>query len=207
MNRATSRNVFGTLILAASLTACNATDDSVPTAPRDDSAPIGGTAPQPGGSGPLPTEPEPDAPAPEEPAPEPEPQEPAPELPQDPEPVPEPEPPQEPAPLPEEPPVDRSAMLTWDSPTMKVDGSCLSELAGYRIEYGLSPGVYTESVTIAAADLAATGTGETGTCGEIYRYTYTLEDLGVASWFFAVRAIDGEGSSSERSNEVIKTIY
>ena len=41
-----------------------------------------------------------------------------------------------------------SATLTWTAPTQNTDGSPLTDLAGYRIRYGTSPGNYSNTESI-----------------------------------------------------------
>lgn len=55
-------------------------------------------------------------------------------------------------------------------------------------------------------DKAITPTGKSSDCGPIYRYSFTLEDLPRASWYFAVQAVDQAGRLSGYSNEAVKTI-
>src|SRR5687767_6502029 len=43
-----------------------------------------------------------------------------------------------------------TAALAWVAPTQNADGSPLSDLAGYRILYGTTPGDYTKTVTISS---------------------------------------------------------
>jgi hypothetical protein len=76
------------------------------------------------------------------------------------------------------------------APQTNADGSTLNDLAGYRIYYGPSTGNYTESVTI--SDPLAT--------------KYTVENLSVGTYFFALRAYDKSNVESASSSEVSKTI-
>jgi hypothetical protein len=79
--------------------------------------------------------------------------------------------------------------LQWQAPTHNVDGSPLTDLAGYNIYWGV--------------DSRAYGT------------SHTIDDPAITSWdvdippgtyFFALTAFDAAGSESGYSNEVIKTI-
>ena len=80
--------------------------------------------------------------------------------------------------------------LTWTPPTTNVDGSPLTDLAGFKIYYGTSSSSYTQTINL--ADPAATG------------YTVTnLTDGG--TYFFAVTAYDTSGNESDYSNEASKT--
>ena len=80
-----------------------------------------------------------------------------------------------------------SATLSWDAPTTNTDGTELTDLAGYKVYYGTSPGTY-DSI-IDAEDVT----------------TYTITDLSAATYYFAVTAYDEIGNESGYSNEVSKT--
>ena len=81
-----------------------------------------------------------------------------------------------------------SATLSWDAPATNTDGTELTDLAGYKVYYGTSPGTY-DSV-IDAEDVT----------------TYTINDLPPATYYFSVTAYDEIGNESGYSNEVSKTI-
>jgi hypothetical protein len=98
------------------------------------------------------------------------------------------------------------AVLTWEAPVTREDGNCLQELAAYQISYGLSPGVYNKTETISVSEMSASETGRSTDCGSIKSYSYLVENLGSASWYFAVKAVDSSGNVSDYSNEAIKTI-
>src|SRR3989304_9447398 len=78
--------------------------------------------------------------------------------------------------------------LSWDAPTTNTDGTDLTDLAGYKIHYGTSPGIYDGVIDIAKVT------------------TYTVSDLTSATYYFVVTAYDEEGNESDYSNEVSKTI-
>lgn len=99
-----------------------------------------------------------------------------------------------------------TALVTWDGPTRNVDGSCLSDLESFRISYGDAPGNYNSYQTLDAESLSSIVSGEDGDCGEVRSYTYMLDDLGEATWYIAVQAVDKAGRLSEYSNEGIKTV-
>src|SRR5690606_39832230 len=48
-----------------------------------------------------------------------------------------------------------SVTLTWLPPTQNEDGSALTDLAGYKIRYGLAPGSYTQTITIPTPGLSS----------------------------------------------------
>ena len=78
--------------------------------------------------------------------------------------------------------------LSWDTPTNNTDGTELTDLAGYKVYYGTSSGVYDNVIDV--ADVT----------------TYTLTDISPATYYFAVTAYDELGNESDYSNEVSKTI-
>lgn len=83
-----------------------------------------------------------------------------------------------------------SATLSWTAPTTRVDGSPLTNLAGYKIFYGRMAGVYDYEIVIDNPGVA----------------TYVVEDLVSGDWYFTVDAYDADGLESDRSNEVVRNI-
>jgi hypothetical protein len=83
-----------------------------------------------------------------------------------------------------------SATLSWTPPTRNSDGSTLTNLAGYRILYGNSPGSLTRTVQVANP-----GTSR-----------YVVENLASGTWYFAVRAYSTSGAESSTSNTASKTV-
>ncbi len=81
-----------------------------------------------------------------------------------------------------------SVSLAWEPPVENVDGTELTDLAGFRIYFGASSGSYTNMVEI--ADPAVT--------------TATL-DLSSGDYHVVMTAFDMEGNESSYSNEVLKT--
>jgi hypothetical protein len=75
--------------------------------------------------------------------------------------------------------------LSWDAPTLNEDGSPVTDLAGYDVHYGTSPGSY-----------GTTLTHDTSTTAIVKELT-----PGVA-YYFAVTAVDLSGNHSVYSNEV-----
>jgi hypothetical protein len=91
--------------------------------------------------------------------------------------------------------VPAALSFTWDAPVSNIDGSPLTDMAGYRIHYGTSPGVYTGSV-----DLPADKT------------QYAISDFLAAAapvrgttYYLAVTAFDIDNNESAYSNEITKT--
>jgi hypothetical protein len=87
-------------------------------------------------------------------------------------------------------PTTGSATLSWTPPTQNTDGSTLSNLAGFRIQYGSSPSALTQTIQVANAGVA----------------TYVVTGLTSGSWYFAVRAYNTSGAESANSTVVSKTI-
>ena len=83
-----------------------------------------------------------------------------------------------------------SATLAWTAPTTRVDGSPLTNLAGYKIFYGRMTGVYDYEIAIDNPGVV----------------TYVVEDLTSGDWYFTVDAYDAYGLESDRSNEVLRNI-
>ena len=77
--------------------------------------------------------------------------------------------------------------LWWQAPTQNVDGTALTDLAGYRIYYGVNSRNYTDSIQI----LNPTATSQ-------------VLSLNSGSYYLAMTALDSEGNESAYSNEVIK---
>ena len=83
-----------------------------------------------------------------------------------------------------------SARLAWDPPTTNEDGTPLTDLKGYKLFYGPSPGNYTHSLDI--NDPAAT--------------SFQVDNLPSGTWYFSLKAVDTAGNQSRFSNEAAKTI-
>lgn len=96
-------------------------------------------------------------------------------------------------------------VLTWDSPTTKVDQSCLTDLAGYKILFGQSSRTYTYEESIAITGATCTPSGVTTSCGEIQTCTHTVRGLSRGAWYLAVKAYDVSSNVSALSNEAVKT--
>src|SRR5690606_34632014 len=77
-----------------------------------------------------------------------------------------------------------SATLTWTAPTLRTDGSALTDLAGYRIYWGTESGNYSSSVEIDNPGVT----------------TYVVENLGPGTYYFATTAVAANGQESTYSN-------
>lgn len=83
-----------------------------------------------------------------------------------------------------------SATLSWNPPTQNIDGTPLTDLAGYRIYYGRDPNVLGRSVSITNPGLTS----------------YMVENLQTGLWYFVMTSINSEGVESRRSEFVSKSI-
>ena len=81
-----------------------------------------------------------------------------------------------------------SATLAWNAPTTNTDGTPLTDLAGYKIHYGTSPGNYTSVIDV----------------GNVT--TYTVANLSSGAYYFTVTSYDSSNIESTYSNEASKII-
>jgi hypothetical protein len=84
----------------------------------------------------------------------------------------------------------RNVTLFWEAPTSNTNGTPLTDLAGYRIYYGSTPGELTQTVQI----------------NSIGMQTYVVDGLQPGTWYFAIVAVATGGLESSLSNIVVKTI-
>jgi len=80
--------------------------------------------------------------------------------------------------------------LSWLPPTSNVDGSTLTNLAGYQIRYGRSQTNMSQSLKISNPGIAR----------------YMVEGLSPGQWFLAVRAYTSGGIESDLSQIVLATV-
>jgi hypothetical protein len=83
-----------------------------------------------------------------------------------------------------------AATLSWTAPTENIDGTALTNLAGYRIRYGTKADQLTSEITI----------NNVGTT------TYMVTQLTPATYYFAIQAVTAAGAESELSGVASKTI-
>ena len=83
-----------------------------------------------------------------------------------------------------------TALLSWTPPTENTDSSPLTDLAGYKIYYGTTPGNYGIPITINNPGLSS----------------YLVENLASSNWYFVMVAFNSSGIESSYSPEVSKTI-
>ncbi|HEX7034414.1 MAG TPA: fibronectin type III domain-containing protein [Pseudomonadales bacterium] len=79
--------------------------------------------------------------------------------------------------------------MSWQAPTHNTDGTPLTDLAGYRIYYGLTGRNYTDQLPVSAASATS----------------YSLS-LPSGDYYFAMTAADADGVESDYSNEVVRTV-
>lgn len=80
--------------------------------------------------------------------------------------------------------------LNWTPPTENTNGSPLTNLSGYNIHYGTASGAYTQTISVSNAGIA----------------TYVVDDLTPGTYYFAVGAVNSQGTESPASSEVSATV-
>jgi hypothetical protein len=83
-----------------------------------------------------------------------------------------------------------SVTLNWIPPTLRIDGTPLTNLAGYTILYGRMSGIYDYQIDIRNPGIV----------------TYVVENLVPGDWYFAVVAFDTDDIESDRSQEAHRHI-
>lgn len=76
-------------------------------------------------------------------------------------------------------------LVSWTPPTKRVDDSVLTDLAGFKIFYGTTPGSRTNSVDVGNVS------------------SYEIKGLTSNTYYFSVVAYDSEGTQSDYSEEVV----
>ena len=89
-------------------------------------------------------------------------------------------------------PYQPKTTLTWDAPTTNIDGSPLTDLAGYKVYHSQASGVYTD-----------TDSKDVGNVTSI-NIQNTIGNL-KGNWCFVVTAYDIALNESDYSNEVCAT--
>jgi hypothetical protein len=85
---------------------------------------------------------------------------------------------------------EQSVELQWEVPTQTLAGALLGELAGFRIHYGRSADMLSETIELQTPGLAS----------------YVIDDLPAGTYYFAVRAVSTSGSQSPLSNVITKVV-
>ena len=83
-----------------------------------------------------------------------------------------------------------SATLSWTAPTHNEDGTTLTDLAGYKLYWGTTPGSYTESVTIDNPSVL----------------TYVVENLAPGTYEFVATSFNTSGVESRYSGAATKLV-
>lgn len=83
-----------------------------------------------------------------------------------------------------------AATLSWSAPTQNSDGSTLTDLAGYQLQYGRSQGNLDQTVILNNPSIN----------------TYVVENLTSGTWYFSIVAVNSSGTPSSQSNLASKTI-
>lgn len=83
-----------------------------------------------------------------------------------------------------------SVTLSWQAPTENADGSPLTNLAGYKIFYGVTSGQYNNEVVI---DNAGTT-------------THVVDNLLPDTYYFAAKSFNSSGVESDFSGEAVKLV-
>jgi len=86
--------------------------------------------------------------------------------------------------------VSGTATISWTPPTKNVDGSPITDLAGFRVVYGQSPDALSQDVTIASPQIT----------------TAVVENLSAGTWYFGVKADTTADVESDLSAVVQRTI-
>lgn len=82
-----------------------------------------------------------------------------------------------------------STTLSWTAPTENDDGTPLTDLAGYKIYWGNSPGNYTNSVTVDNPGIT----------------TYVVDNLSAGTYTFVATSFNDAGVESVYSNSVTRS--
>jgi len=83
-----------------------------------------------------------------------------------------------------------SVTLSWTPPTQNDDGTALTDLAGYKIYWGTTPGSYPNRVTISNAGISS----------------YVVEGLAPGTYEFVATSFNASGVESVYSNSTTKVV-
>jgi hypothetical protein len=83
-----------------------------------------------------------------------------------------------------------SAKVTWLPPTQNSDGTALTNLAGYKIDYGTAANALNKTLTVANPAQSS----------------LTISNLASGTWYFAVQAYTNSGAQSALSTVASKII-
>jgi len=82
-----------------------------------------------------------------------------------------------------------SVTLSWTAPTTNEDGTPLTDLAGYKLYYGASPGIYTNVLDV----------------GNVLTYVWNVGEQEGQTLYFNATAYDLSGNESIYNGEVSLT--
>jgi hypothetical protein len=91
--------------------------------------------------------------------------------------------------------------LSWNAPTSYSDQSCVTNLAGYTVNYGTSSGAYGFQESIPVGSANCVDTGVTSACGPVMSCSYTVKGLSKGKWYFSTSAYTADSTVSPLSNE------
>jgi len=83
-----------------------------------------------------------------------------------------------------------SATLSWSPPTSNVDGTPVTNLAGYRVKYGQQASNLSETLSVPSPGITSV----------------VIENLSAGTWYFAVSAYTTANIESDLSNLAQKTL-
>jgi hypothetical protein len=83
-----------------------------------------------------------------------------------------------------------STTLSWTAPTQNMDGSPLTDLAGYRLYYGTNEGNYTETISVDNPGIV----------------TYVVDNLPTDTYYFVATAYNRSGVESPYSGVAVKVV-
>ena len=84
----------------------------------------------------------------------------------------------------------QSVTLNWTPPTQNVDGSPVTDLAGFKVAYGAASGQYSSMLNLPSASINSV----------------VVEGLATGTWYFVVKAVNVAGIESDYSAEVSKLL-
>jgi hypothetical protein len=106
-------------------------------------------------------------------------------------------------------PASSSVTLRWLAPMLNVDGTVLTNLKGYQVEYGTaSDGTAITNLTgykVSYGNATQTYTVELNISGAATN-SVVIEDLQPGAYYFPVKAVNSNGVVSDFSNEVSKVL-
>ena len=83
-----------------------------------------------------------------------------------------------------------SMSLSWIPPTQNIDGSSLTDLAGYKLHYGNAPGRYDRTIRIDNPSISR----------------YVVDNLVPDTYYVVATSFNTEGVESSFSNQAVKTV-